>query len=169
MSLGGLVFRAAHRLRSVGAAALGFAKAEGAWQSAVKTAVCLSLFGFVGLLARVPVRAPPIGIVTPLAAAVDAGSADAAGAAPALSSSSPSASQATSAAEGPVYLNVATVQDLQRLPGIGPRKAEAIVEERARVGRFRGIEGLLKVKGIGRGTLKRLRPRLALDPPDGGS
>jgi competence protein ComEA len=36
---------------------------------------------------------------------------------------------------------------------------------RAHLGRFRAIEDLLKVKGIGRATLKRLRPLVRLDPP----
>jgi competence ComEA-like helix-hairpin-helix protein len=33
---------------------------------------------------------------------------------------------------------------------------------RAKVGRFRNVEDLLKVKGIGRGTLKRMRSRLTV-------
>jgi competence protein ComEA len=65
--------------------------------------------------------------------------------------------------DDPVILNLATVTDLQRLPGIGAKRAQAILAVRARLGRFRQIEDLLKVKGIGRATLKRLRPLVRVD------
>jgi competence protein ComEA len=54
---------------------------------------------------------------------------------------------------------------LQRLPGIGPKKADAILALRQRLGRFRQVEDLLKVKGIGRATVRRLRPLVRVDPP----
>lgn len=77
-------------------------------------------------------------------------------------------------AEDPVILNTATVDDLRRLPGVGEKRANAIVALRGRLGgRFRAVEDLLKVKGIGRATLRRLRPLVRLDPPvaspDGGA
>jgi competence protein ComEA len=71
-------------------------------------------------------------------------------------------------ADDPVFLNQATAEDLRRLPGIGPKKADAILALRHRMGRFRQVEDLLKVKGIGRGTLKRLRPLVKLDTSDAG-
>jgi competence protein ComEA len=67
--------------------------------------------------------------------------------------------------EHPVYLNDASVEELRRLPGVGPKRAEAIVALRRRIGRFQRVEDLLKVKGIGRSTLRRWRPLLRLDPP----
>jgi competence protein ComEA len=67
--------------------------------------------------------------------------------------------------DDPVVLNVATGDDLRRLPGIGPKRADAILALRTRLGRFRALEDLLKVKGIGRATLKRLRPLVRLDAP----
>jgi competence protein ComEA len=76
--------------------------------------------------------------------------------------------------EDPVILNTAAVDDLQRLPGIGQKRADAIMALRARLGRFHAIEDLLKVRGVGRATLKRLRPLVRLDAPpmpsaDGGA
>ena len=68
--------------------------------------------------------------------------------------------------ETPIVLNQANLDDLQRLPGIGPKKAEAILALRQRMGRFRQVEDLLKVKGIGRATLKKLRPLVRIDTPD---
>jgi competence ComEA-like helix-hairpin-helix protein len=68
--------------------------------------------------------------------------------------------------DDPVFLNTATIEDLRRLPGIGEKRATAIVALRTRLGgRFRAVEDLLKVKGIGRTALKRLRPLVRLDPP----
>ena len=66
--------------------------------------------------------------------------------------------------DDPVVLNQATFEDLRRLPGIGPKKAQSILTLRQRVGRFRQVEDLLKVKGIGRAILKKLRPLVRLDP-----
>ncbi len=65
--------------------------------------------------------------------------------------------------EDPVVLNTASTEEFRRLPGIGDKRAGALFALRARLGRFRAIEDLLKVKGIGRATLKRLRPLIRLD------
>ncbi len=66
--------------------------------------------------------------------------------------------------DDPVILNQATFEDLRRLPGIGPKRAESILTLRQRLGRFRQVEDLLKVKGIGRATLRKLRPLVRIDP-----
>jgi len=63
-----------------------------------------------------------------------------------------------------VILGTATADDLRRLPGIGEKRAAAILALRAHLGRFRAVEDLLQVKGIGRATLKRLRPLIRLNP-----
>ena len=68
-------------------------------------------------------------------------------------------------ADGKVILNRADETELRRLPGVGPTKARAIVELRARLGRFRRPEDLLRVKGIGRRSLARLRPLVVVDAP----
>lgn len=67
--------------------------------------------------------------------------------------------------EDPVILNAATEADLVRLPSVGPKRAQAILELRARLGRFRHVEDLLRVRGIGRATLRKIRPLVRLDPP----
>ena len=51
------------------------------------------------------------------------------------------------------------------LPGVGQRRAEAIVELRTRLKRFRRVQDLLRVKGIGPRSLKRLMPHMVLDAP----
>jgi competence protein ComEA len=80
-----------------------------------------------------------------------------------VASSDPIGAHRAASAEDPVVLNSATVDDLRRLPGIGEKRATAILQLRAHLGRFRVLEDLLKVKGIGRATLKRLRPLVRLD------
>ncbi len=68
-----------------------------------------------------------------------------------------------------VELNSASVSELCTLPGIGPKKAEAIVAFRERRP-FTRVTQLMLVKGIGRRTLERLRPLVFVAPPDlGGS
>lgn len=59
-------------------------------------------------------------------------------------------------------LNRATSAELQTLPGIGQRKAERIVALRRRIGSFQHLAHLLRVRGIGRRTLAKLRPYLRL-------
>ncbi|MEO5725772.1 MAG: helix-hairpin-helix domain-containing protein [Byssovorax sp.] len=66
--------------------------------------------------------------------------------------------------DGKVALNLATEEDLRRLPGIGATRAKAILALRERLGRFRRPEDLLRVKGIGRRSLARLRPLLIVEP-----
>ena len=68
-------------------------------------------------------------------------------------------------ADGRVILNGAGALELQRLPGIGAKRAAAILELRRRLGRFRRTSDLLRVKGIGPRTLERLSPQLLLDAP----
>ena len=65
------------------------------------------------------------------------------------------------AAEGVVNLNTATVQQLAFLPGVGPAKAEAIVRTRQRRP-FANVNQIVRVRGIGRATLRRLRPYLTV-------
>lgn len=63
----------------------------------------------------------------------------------------------------PVVLNRADAAELQRLPGVGAKRAEAILALRQRLGRFRRPSELLRVKGIGPRTLERMLPHLVLD------
>jgi len=68
--------------------------------------------------------------------------------------------------DGRVILNLATEGDLVQLPGIGVKRAQAIVALRNRLGRFRRVEDLLRVRGLGPRLLRRLRPHVTIDPPD---
>jgi competence protein ComEA len=59
---------------------------------------------------------------------------------------------------GVVNVNTATVAELELLPGVGPAKAQAILEARRERGGFKSVEELEDVKGIGPAALERLRP-----------
>jgi competence protein ComEA len=117
---------------------------------------------------------PPAGV----SAAPESPPAEPAAAGPALRRTSPCpepAAEAASvaaprgaggvAADGRIVLNHASAAELRRLPGVGAKRAAAIVALRERLGRFRRTGDLLRVKGIGVRTLQRLTPQLLLDPP----
>jgi competence protein ComEA len=65
---------------------------------------------------------------------------------------------------GPVNVNAADAATLAReLDGIGPVKAQAIVEYRQKNGPYRSAEDLLKVQGIGQRVLEQNRGNIRLD------
>ena len=59
-----------------------------------------------------------------------------------------------------VDLNTASVEQLDLLPGIGPAIAARIIEQRARTGRFRSVNQLLDVPGIGEAKFASLKSRV---------
>ncbi len=75
----------------------------------------------------------------------------------------------TAAAKGLIDINTASASRLDELPGIGPGKAQAIVEHRQTKGPFRTPEDLKKVKGIGQKTYDGLKDRITASvAPEGG-
>ena len=61
-----------------------------------------------------------------------------------------------------VRINSASTGELQQLPGIGPALAQRIVETR-NSGRFTSAEDLLRVPGIGKAKLAKLRAYVEVD------
>jgi competence protein ComEA len=59
-------------------------------------------------------------------------------------------------------INTATQSELDKLPGIGPAKAKAIVEYRAKNGPFKSINDLKRVKGIGGKTFDELKGQISV-------
>jgi len=66
-------------------------------------------------------------------------------------------------ADGKVVLNLASADELTKLPGVGMKRALAIVQLRNKLKRFKHPSDLLRVKGIGPRGLQRMLPHLVLD------
>jgi competence protein ComEA len=62
-------------------------------------------------------------------------------------------------ADGVVNINTATAEQLQQLPGVGSTKAQAIVKYRQKQS-FKSVDDLVKVKGIGKALLSKIRDRV---------
>ena len=82
-----------------------------------------------------------------------------------LAGSMASAEQAEKSAAGAaaaINLNSATVEQLEALPGIGPKTAQLIVEYRQKSGGFKKVEELMNIKGIGEKSFLKLKPMLVV-------
>lgn len=78
------------------------------------------------------------------------------------SSSTRAGTEKNNSAVQRVRINSAGVSELQQLPGIGPALAQRIVETR-NSGRFTSAEDLLRVPGIGKAKLAKLRDYVEVD------
>lgn len=72
------------------------------------------------------------------------------------------ASVSGSYAVGKVNINTASVEQLSELPGIGGKTAERIVQKREELGKFKTIEDLKQVKGIGDKKFEKLKPHITI-------
>jgi len=61
-----------------------------------------------------------------------------------------------------IDVNRASAVELRRLPGVGPRLAERIVQARETGGPFAAFDDLRRVRGLSRPKIERLRPLLRL-------
>lgn len=82
-------------------------------------------------------------------------------------SASASASSVSSSASGAasgdlINLNTATASDLQKLNGIGEKKAEQIIAYRQEKGSFKSIDELKEVSGIGDKTFVAIKDQLTI-------
>lgn len=74
--------------------------------------------------------------------------------------SAPVAAVGGTAADGPISLGSATVEQLDTIEGIGPVTAEKIIEFRDLHGGTSSVEQLDQIDGIGPATMESLRARL---------
>ncbi len=63
---------------------------------------------------------------------------------------------------GRIDVNTASMRTLMRIPGIGPARARAIIALRDRRGGFGSLEELAAIRGVGKGTVKKLGRWLAV-------
>ena len=81
-------------------------------------------------------------------------------------SAPPDESRPETLLEGEIIdLNTADVYDLQRLPGIGAKRAQDIVDWRETNGPFQTVDELVRISGIGEKTLEGLRPYAGVGDP----
>ena len=64
----------------------------------------------------------------------------------------------------PLDLNAADERALESLPGVGPVLANRIVEHRRVHGRYRSVDELRAVRGVGPRLIERLRARVTAGP-----
>ncbi len=149
------------------------------WSLAPRAALGAAALGVLGLLGSgaldrwlpspqgvASAAAAPPSTARASASASGAPSPSASSAPSASASASPSATPPATTGDGKIVLNLASEVDLVRLPGIGPKKARAILALRDKLGgRFKRLEDLLRVRGLKRKALERLRPHVVLDAP----
>lgn len=69
-------------------------------------------------------------------------------------------------ADGKIILNEATAEELTRLPGVGAKRAEALLALRQKLGKFKRMSDLLRVRGVGAKSLKKFAEVAVLDRPE---
>lgn len=72
-------------------------------------------------------------------------------------------SETSRKSNGKINVNTANVFQLMKVKGIGQVLAENIVTYRDKKGRFKAVDDLVKVKGIGPNLLSAIRKQIALD------
>ena len=59
-----------------------------------------------------------------------------------------------------VNINTATKEELTSLKGVGEKRAQDIIDYRIKNGNFKSVDDLEKVPGIGPGLMKQIRPQV---------
>jgi comEA protein len=70
--------------------------------------------------------------------------------------------QAQQTSEKKVNINTASALELQKLPRIGPKVAQRIIDFRNQNGKFKSIEEIMKVRGIGEKLFKQIKDMITV-------
>lgn len=68
----------------------------------------------------------------------------------------------TGMSDGKIKINYATQSEIETLSGIGPAKAQAIIQYRDENGLFKEVNDLLNISGIGEKTLENIKDELQI-------
>jgi competence protein ComEA len=63
-----------------------------------------------------------------------------------------------------ININTGSVEELDKLPGIGPAIAKAIIDYRTKYGPFKKIEDINAVKGIGDALFEKIKDQITVGP-----
>lgn len=80
----------------------------------------------------------------------------------AVTATVPSSANGNGTTNGKININQAAQSELENLPGIGPAKAEAIIQYRTENGPFQAAEDLKKISGIGEKTFEKLKDSISV-------
>ena len=76
----------------------------------------------------------------------------------------PNSRSASAAITAPININTADLDELDKLPGIGPSIAQAIIDYRTQNGPFKTIEDINAVKGIGDALFAKIKDSITVGP-----
>ncbi|MFC1936808.1 helix-hairpin-helix domain-containing protein [Chloroflexota bacterium] len=82
---------------------------------------------------------------------------------PAAPAAAPSSGGGEQAVSYPIDINTATLEELDSLPGIGPVKAQAIIDYRQQNGPFTIIDQIQNVSGIGPVTFEKIKEYITIN------
>lgn len=77
----------------------------------------------------------------------------------------PGETQSPPGSQNPININLATQEELESLPGIGPVTAQAILTYRDQHGPFENIEAIQEVPGIGAATFEKISTWITIGQP----
>lgn len=71
--------------------------------------------------------------------------------------------EVTSDALNRLNINSAKIVDLIKLPGVGETTAQRIIDYRQKIGKFKNINQLLRIKGIGSKKLEKIKSLIFIE------
>ena len=63
---------------------------------------------------------------------------------------------------GKININKASAEQLKSIPGVGMKKAQAIIDYRSKNGEFSSVDDLVNVKGIGKKMMAKMKSSISI-------
>lgn len=80
-----------------------------------------------------------------------------------VKSASSASNQSVLSVSSRVNINTADARELDSLPGIGPTRAQTIIDYRNNNGPFQSSEDIMKVSGIGQATYDKMKEKITVE------